>query len=168
MHWLDILLLVILVASAFKGYQNGAIHQVLTLLSFLISIRLANRVVPYLAQYFDFLGTLLDVAWVSWLVGFLLCFIVCSIAARLIRSLVTIPFGTLDNILGMVVGVGVAILFLGLLLNIYAWLSTTLMLPPIPESLKIAPWVQSITETLMNDYLFEIVGESEANIMQEI
>lgn len=159
MHLLDLFILVILIIAAVKGYRDGALRQLLSFVSWVISIALANRVVPYLAQYLEFLGEVKNVLWASWLIGFLLCMVVCSIGAHLIRQTLSINLGVINRILGGLFGVMVATLFVGLLLNIYEWIAPSIGAPPIAKGLPVYTAVQLFLETFVHDSLFEVIGK---------
>lgn len=156
MHWIDILILAIIILAAIKGYRTGAVRQLLSLLSWVISIALANRVVPYLAHYFTSLEEVQNIYWISWLLGFVLCMIVCGIASQIIAAVIGFSFGAVDHLLGLLFSVGVVVLLLGLLTSLYGWLVAQFGFPPLPAEAKSIELLNSLMETIMHDHLFEI------------
>jgi membrane protein required for colicin V production len=107
MHYLDIIILVIIAASAIEGGIHGFVFEVFSLSGLLAGIFLALRYFSWLAGYLHFLS-LPD--WVLNVIAFLVILIVISMIFRLVGSalrstLKKIFMGWLDHGVGVAFGV---------------------------------------------------------------
>ncbi|RJP76211.1 MAG: CvpA family protein [Candidatus Zixiibacteriota bacterium] len=122
MHYLDIVILIIILISGVSGGLNGFVFEALALGGLALGIYLGLRYFSWLAYHLNFLG-LPD--WLLNIIAFLLILIVITIAFRLVGRLLkgTVAkafLGWLDHavgaIFGLVRGVAVVLLLIMLLL----------------------------------------------------
>jgi membrane protein required for colicin V production len=105
---IDIILLVLLALGAYFGYTKGFLMELVNTASFLLGIFLGIRFwyigAEYLAQKFDNVPQVLPI------LGFLFVFVVVLIGVRLIGKVIKIGmdqtlFGSLDKVLGALLGI---------------------------------------------------------------
>ncbi len=120
MVWIDIVLLVIIVWFAFKGFRNGIIIELTTLIALVFAIwgafKYENFTSNLLQEYLHLEGTFLP--FISFAVTFLLILIAVNIIGRFITKLLNIAqLGLLNRMLGLVFAVVKVGILLALLVN---------------------------------------------------
>ncbi len=117
MHWLDIVLIVILLINVIFGFWQGFIRACFSLAGIVIGIILASNYYSSLAESLGFIsnpGTANIVAFVLIMIAVA---VVAMITALLLRKLLeVIKLGCIDRIAGGILGLIIGTLFLGALL----------------------------------------------------
>lgn len=114
----DIVILVLLVIGAFRGFRQGFLMGIVGILALLFgifgAIKLLQEGMELLSEHFEISSQILP--YVAFLVLFLLILLGISLIGRLFKRIIDLtPLGTLDNIAGAVAGVfkwGLGISFL--------------------------------------------------------
>jgi membrane protein required for colicin V production len=120
MNWLDILLIVILVISAFVGLKNGLIKSVLSLVALVLGIFLAGRFYVPLSKALTFIPQ----EKAAQIAAFIIIFLVVMIGGAVLGALLTrlfsaILLGWLNSLGGAVFGLLLASLFCGTVLAVW-------------------------------------------------
>lgn len=160
MHYLDIIVLVILLASAVEGGLNGFIYSVCSLLGLAAGFFLALKFCTVLALHLDFIP-LPD--WVLHVSAFLIILIVVSLIFRLIgkglRQLMrTLFMGWLDRAAGVLFGlVRGGILICLILMILLLTPMKSIIRREAPQTLFIGPALE-----LVSPFMGTITGNKNA------
>ena len=108
----------IFIAAAFKGYSNGFIVELFSLLAFFIGLFLALELtIPVSLRFFGENSYFEVIAIVVFIGLFILLSYLIRVTAKMIKKAVDItPFGTLDNLVGAIAGAFKAALVISIIL----------------------------------------------------
>lgn len=117
MHWLDIILLVLLVIPTFVGLRKGLIKAVLSLVGLIIGVVLAGHLYKPVSGMFGFISN----ENVAYILAFLLILALVMLAAfllaRLLKSIISITMlGWVDHVGGALLGLLSGFIFLSAIL----------------------------------------------------
>ena len=120
MNWLDIVIIVILVGSAFGGWRTGLIKSLLSLVGLMVGIKLAGMYYLSLAESLSFVPD----EKAARIVAFVIILAIVMLAALILGSVLTkvvstLTLGWLNGLGGMVFGLGMGVISLGALLAIW-------------------------------------------------
>ncbi len=149
MHWLDIVLLILLVISALRGYRSGFVAQAIGLGSVVLAYILADPVSLVVIDLFASKGVSLTAGWISWSLAFLVVVTLTRWIARFLLKGVGQMLGVVNRLAGVVLSLLVTMMLLVVLLNIYSSLSPRYGWGGIPEACTIAPEIQKVGETIL-------------------
>ncbi|MCX6640630.1 MAG: CvpA family protein [bacterium] len=107
MHWLDIVVLLIIVGSAIEGGVRGFVFEICSLAGLILGIFLAIKFFADVAVYLDFIPV---AGWILNLISFILILSIVSILFTLLGKALRTTFskiflGWLDHVAGVVFGV---------------------------------------------------------------
>ena len=119
MNWLDIIILILLLASIFGGLISGLIRSVFSLAGLIVGIVLAGRYYETLAEYMTFISN--ETA--SRVLAFIIIFFIVAVIAFLLGALLTkvasaITLGWVNRLGGAVLGLFLGALFVGAILAV--------------------------------------------------
>jgi membrane protein required for colicin V production len=133
MNWLDIVILVIIVISAFFGLRAGIIKAVLSVAGVVVGVVLAGRYYIILGEHLSFIsqpGLVKIAAFAIILIGVM---IVAAVLASLIKWAVSVVMlGWVNRLGGAILGLVLGAVFCGALLTI--WVKFTDTGGPVHES----------------------------------
>lgn len=114
----DIILIIILLFGAFKGFQKGLILEIVSFVAFFLAIyggfKMLDLGVTLLEPYRENLGSFLPIA--AFIVIFILILVVLNIAGRIFKKIIDFTLlGSFDNAAGALVGILKTALFLSVL-----------------------------------------------------
>ena len=131
MHYLDIIILIIIIASVIEGGFQGFIYELCSLLGLVAGFFLAVRFFTLLAEHLDFIPI---PAWIVKVLAFLLILVVSNLIFRLVGKslraiLRKIFMGWLDRLAGAVFGLarGVIIVLLITLIMLFTPISSVIV-----------------------------------------
>ena len=106
MNIFDIIVLLLLGLGAIKGYQQGFIVEIFSLLAFFLGLFLALKLTIPISRSLFSSGSFFEMgAIITFILLFLLLTITIKVGAKAIKSFVHITFlGILDNLFGALVG----------------------------------------------------------------
>lgn len=120
MNWLDIFLLIALVASAFIGLKQGLIKTVLSLVGLIIGIILASNFYKALGNALAFIPNESIARIVAFILILVIVMILASVLARMLKFIASMAMlGWVDHIGGAVIGFALGTILLGVLLAIW-------------------------------------------------
>lgn len=147
MHYLDIIILIVIAASAVEGGIHGFVYEIFALAGLLIGLFLAVQYFSLLAAHLQFLNL---AGWILNVIAFLLILIVVSALFRLVgrllkKGLSKIFMGWLDHTVGVLFGIarGVVIILLITLVLLLTPLQSFL-LHEAPKTRFLQPSVQVV------------------------
>lgn len=117
MGTLDILLLIFLGIGAFKGYSNGFIVELFSIIAFFVGLFLALELtIPVTVKFFGG-SDYFDIISILVFIGlFILLSFVIRAGAKLIKKAIDFtPFGILDNVVGAISGAFKIVLILSII-----------------------------------------------------
>lgn len=121
MNWLDILIIVVLVASAVGGLISGFIRTVFSLAGFILGVFLAGRFYIALANIMTFIPSENGAKIVAFIIIFLIVTIIFALLGVLFTKIASlIMLGWINRLLGAALGVIMGGLFLSAILAIVA------------------------------------------------
>lgn len=121
MNWLDIVLVALAIAGLLKGWADGLVRQVVSLIAFVAAICLCSGVAESLRGY------LLHREWLaeraatvtSLVLAFVLIAGLVLLAGWVIHKMISLtPFSLPNRLAGALVGLAITVLFLSLALNL--------------------------------------------------
>lgn len=120
MNYLDIIIAVLLLLFAIKGFRNGIIRETFSLAGFVIgifgAIKLSNTVGEKLANTIELSPELLSI--ISFILVFVILTIVIELIGKLISNLVqALSLGFIDKLGGILLGIAKGLLIIGILIN---------------------------------------------------
>lgn len=120
MVWIDIVLLVIVLWFAYKGFRNGLIIELTTFIALLLAIwaalKYGNIVTGLLERNFSLQGNYLP--FLSFVITFILVLVVISFIGRIItKALQVAQLGILNRLLGFLFGIFKVGILLALFVN---------------------------------------------------
>lgn len=118
MNLTDIVLIVILLIGAFKGFQKGFILEVISFFAFFLAVyggfKLLDFGITVLEPYQENLGSFLPVA--AFLFVFVVILVVLTIAGRIFKKIIDFTLlGSFDSVAGAVIGILKTALFLSII-----------------------------------------------------
>lgn len=120
MNWLDIVIIVILVGSAFGGWRNGLIRSLLSLIGLLVGIKLAGTYYLSLAPRLSFVPDERAARIVAFVIVLAIVMLAALILGWLLTKIVSaLTLGWLNGLGGMVFGLGMGAISIGALLAIW-------------------------------------------------
>jgi membrane protein required for colicin V production len=119
MNYLDILILIILIISAFKGYQKGFIHQFVFLAALILGIFIAVKFTKFIAPYVQ--SHFIESANASKIASFVILFILVVICIHwlgkfLEKTFEEVELGQLNKIAGVFFSVSKTIFILSIIM----------------------------------------------------
>jgi membrane protein required for colicin V production len=150
MHWIDIVLLVLLVISTITGFRQGLIKSVLSLIGVIAGIVLASNFYEPLAKVFGFIGNEDTANIVAFILILVVVIIAASLLAKLLDSIIkAVMLGWVNRIGGAVFGLLMGVISISAILAIWVKFFGTdmlaesfiagLLLDKIPIILSILP-----------------------------
>ncbi|MGN0033776.1 MAG: CvpA family protein [Candidatus Limimorpha sp.] len=120
MNYLDIIISVLLLLFAIKGYRNGIIRETFSLAAFIIgifgAIKLSNVVGEKLSTMIELSPEVLSI--ISFILVFIILTIIIDLIGKIISNLVkALSLGFIDKIGGFLLGVAKGFLIIGILIN---------------------------------------------------
>ncbi|MCL2679006.1 MAG: CvpA family protein [Dehalococcoidia bacterium] len=120
MNWLDIIILIVLAASAIAGLGRGIIRGVVSLVGFILAIFLAGRMHETVAGWLRFISNENIAKIVAFVLIILVVIIAADLLGKLLRRLISLAMlGWLDRLLGGVLGLFIGAVFWGALLAVW-------------------------------------------------
>jgi len=106
MHWIDILILVVLLASIIMGIWRGFIHETLSLLSWIAAFVIARYFAPDVAHWLEiYIESQALILLLSWIIPFLSTLLIFSILKIVLISLISaVGLRPIDRLLGAAFG----------------------------------------------------------------
>ncbi|MFA8450312.1 MAG: CvpA family protein [Bacteroidales bacterium] len=103
MSYIDIIILIIIIAGAVEGYRSGLINQIFSLVGLLISVFVAykysDQTYLFLQEFSDLSPKVLSI--ISFIVTFIVVLVVISLLGKLIDRIINYVFlGTINRISG--------------------------------------------------------------------
>lgn len=121
MNWLDIVIICLAIIGFIKGYSDGFIRQVVTLVALITAIYFCSKVAVYLREF------LLKSEWfpeysvtvISYILAFVLIVGIVTLAGGIIHKLLDVtPLNLLNHITGGIFAVVATVVLLSLTLNL--------------------------------------------------
>jgi len=120
MNWLDILIIVILVISAFSGLVNGLVKTLFSLAGLIVGLLLAGHFYVSLADHLGFISSENAARIAAFLIIFFAVLAVATVLGWLFTKLISaLLLGWLNRILGAVAGVVMGAITIGALLALW-------------------------------------------------
>jgi len=120
MNWLDIVIIVILVGSAFAGWRTGLIRSLLSLIGLVVGIKLAGFYYLSLAPRLNFIPDERAARIVAFVIVLAIVMLAALILGWLFTKIVSaLTLGWLNGLGGMVFGLGMGAISLGAILAIW-------------------------------------------------
>lgn len=179
MHWVDLVIIGIVVLSALISFMRGFVREVMSLLVWVAAVAIGYKfypvAVPLVEEYASFLAK--DASLMNFAAGaliFLAALIVLGIISYLISNvLLRKPLGIGDRVLALVPGVGRGVLLVGILGVIVSVLGIDERPkdhPPEasywseeaqfwPQTAELSDWLMSVGREMINDLQQESPSE---------
>jgi len=121
MNWLDIVLIILVVAGLIKGYKDGFIRQIVFFVALISAIYLCSKVAVNLRIYviqsdwFPEQSTTI----ISYILAFIMIAGIISCVGWIIHKMISVtPLSLLNHLTGAILGLIVSMLILSLTLNV--------------------------------------------------
>jgi len=119
MNFIDIIIIILVLLAAFKGFGNGLIKELVSLLSLIIGVYIASNFSVYFEKYlikhFSKIEEFITI--LSFVLVFLIVFFSLKLAGILISKLAkSLQIGLINKFLGILFGSSKAILIIALIL----------------------------------------------------
>ncbi|MDO8578236.1 MAG: CvpA family protein [Dehalococcoidales bacterium] len=119
-NWLDIVILVILVGSAFAGWRTGLIRSLLSLIGLVVGIKLAGLYYLSLAPRLSFVPDERAARIIAFVIVLAIVMLAALVLGWLLTKIVSsLTLGWLNGLGGMVFGLGMGAISVGALLAIW-------------------------------------------------
>jgi membrane protein required for colicin V production len=119
MNWLDIVLIIFLIASVVGGIINGFIRSLFGLVGLIIGVVLAGRYYVALADHLGFIANTNTARIVAFIIIFAAVSLVAMLLGLIFNKIVsTIALGWLNRLLGGILGLFIGAIFIAALLII--------------------------------------------------
>ena len=121
MNWLDIVIVILVVAGVIKGYSDGFIRQIVFFFALIAAIYFCTQVAVNVRGYVIQTGVFPEstIMIVSYILAFLMIAGIIMLAGTLIHKMISVtPLSLLNHLAGATFGLIVTLLFLSLTLNI--------------------------------------------------
>ena len=120
MNWLDIVLLVTLVAAAFTGLKQGLIKALLSLAGLIVSVILASNFYETLGDSLGFIPDEKAAGIVAYVLILIVVMLIASVLARLLKSIVSIAMlGWVNRLGGAIFGLILGAILWGAILAVW-------------------------------------------------
>ncbi|MGD0341686.1 MAG: CvpA family protein [Bacteroidales bacterium] len=121
MNWIDLIIIVILILAVLRGFTNGFVKEVASLLALILgiwgAIKFSSFTAARLYDWFDMTGQFVGI--ISFLVTFLIIVVVIHFIGVLADKMISaIALGFLNRILGIVFGLIKDILILSVIFTV--------------------------------------------------
>lgn len=147
MNWVDIVIIVSVLLSAFFGWRNGVIRWAITLAGAVIGIVVAGRTYESFSSAFSFTDNETFRSVAAYAVVFLAFLIAAWIVARMVKGVMKVLLlGWVDNVAGLVIGAVVGLLGAATLISLMGILPS--------ESLRDAVVGSSLAEQVVDNTAF--------------
>ncbi|MDH5379616.1 MAG: CvpA family protein [Cyclobacteriaceae bacterium] len=171
MKTIDIVLLIILLFGAYRGYRKGFLMEIIAIAALILGIiggfRLLHVGMEFLDERFDINGTILP--YVAFLLIFIAIIILVNLLGKSLKTLIDLTLlGSFDNLAGSLIGIlkwafGISVIF---------WISGSFNLAFPQETTEgafIYPLIESFAPTVINGlgYIFPFL-EGFVNSVREI
>lgn len=162
MNILDIILIILFVFGAYRGFKKGLILELITIIAFVLAImggfKLLHIGMDYISKVWDGFGSFLP--FVAFLVIFVLIIILVNTIGSILKKIIDwTPLGVVDNVAGALLGIlkwafGISIVF---------WVLSILHIDfgsHVIENSKILPMANKVLTTVGN-FVFTIFPSFE-------
>ena len=163
MNYFDLIILIPLLWSAYKGFSKGFVHAIASLAALLLgvfgAIKFSDVTSQYLIQNFDFNQNYLPI--ISFAITFILIVIAVHFAATLIDKLIkAIALGFINRILGAVFGIAKIAFIISIILVIVNGLDKNLhfMSPKLKETSILYKPLSDFAPSIFPYLKFENIG----------
>lgn len=121
MNWFDIIIIIVIVYSIFKGYRSGLVKQLASLAGIIACILLSNKVafivLPYLRHWGIFPDSLVEPA--AFITSFLLIFAFVLVLGHMLQTILeSVKMGLLNKLGGVVICLAKWLIIVSLILNL--------------------------------------------------
>lgn len=155
MKLIDIILVVILIFGAFRGFQKGLLLELIQFFSFFLAIIIGFQTMyvgaGYISPYIQEEGVALFVAFIVIFFGVIL---LLNLFGRLLKKLLNLTLlGSIDDIAGALIG----LLKWALTISIFIWLLSFFNVsldPEYTDNAKVYPYVASIAPYMVEKLSF--------------
>jgi len=120
MNWLDIVLLVALVAAVFTGLKQGLIKAVLSLAGLVVGVILASNFYESLGNLLGFIPDENIAGVIAYALILIIVMIIANVLARLLKTIISIVMlGWVNYLGGAIFGLTLGVIFWGAILAIW-------------------------------------------------
>ena len=120
MNWLDVIIIILLVASIFGGLKNGLVRSLLSLAGLIVGINLAGRYYLAVAARLAFIHQEKAAHIVAFVIIVLAVMLVAALVGLLLAWIIaSVMLGWLDRIGGAIFGLVIGALSIGALLAVW-------------------------------------------------
>ncbi|MDN4753287.1 CvpA family protein [Porphyromonadaceae bacterium W3.11] len=154
MHWLDLILLLLLLISLIRGYSSGFVKQVIQLASVIGALLLATPFSSFLLDLLAKEGHTLTNSWIGWLLSFVTLLILFYLLSRFLLSGIEVALGFINRILGAALSFLITTTILSIMIGFYSNIGEQYDWTPVPENLKVYPVINEISRTILPKQLF--------------
>ena len=119
MNWLDIVLLIALIAAAFTGLAQGLIKAVLTLAGLIVGVILASNFYAALGSVLGFIPNETAARIVAYILILITVMIITNILARPLKSIIIAMLGWVNRLGGAIFGILLGAILWGAILAIW-------------------------------------------------
>lgn len=135
MNWVDIVIIVSVLLSAFMGWRNGVIRWAITLVGAAIGIIVAGRTYESFSSALTFTDNETFQSAAAYAIVFLAFVIAAWFIARFVKGMMKVLFlGWVDNLAGLVVGAVVGLLGASTLISLMGILPSASLQEAVVES----------------------------------
>lgn len=169
MNFIDIIFLVLLAVSAFKGYSKGFVVEILSFIAFFVGLFVAIELtIPVAERFFSGSGSMQFVSVAVFIGLFIGVVIVINLIAKGLKKFLDLTlFGFLDNILGALAGMFKWVFVFSVLIWVFdsigfrfpdAWMAESFFFPLVqqigPTLFEwmgfVLPFIQDMIDSLKN------------------
>ena len=120
MNWLDVIIILALLYSAYSGFKQGLIGSVLPMIGIILGVIIAGRYYGSLSGLLDtWLESEAQIKIIGFIIIFVLFMIVVFLIVRWLRKLINLTFlGWVDRSAGLIFGLIMGVVTLGTLLSL--------------------------------------------------
>ena len=121
MNWLDIVLIILVVAGCIKGYRDGFIRQIVFFFALIAAIHLCSKVAINVREYVIYTGWFDEPAAtiMSYILAFIMIVGIITLAGWIIHKMISAtPLSLFNQLTGAAFGLIITMLFLSLTLNV--------------------------------------------------
>jgi len=120
MNWLDIVLLVALVAASFMGLKQGLIKAVLSLAGLIVGVILASNFYKTLGNSLEFIPNETAAGIIAYALILIIVMIIASVLARLLKTIISIAMlGWVNRLGGAIFGLILGVILWGAILAVW-------------------------------------------------
>lgn len=153
MNWFDIIIIIVIAYSIFKGYRSGLVKQLASLVGIIASILLSNKVSFLILPYFRSWGIFPDalVGPAAFIASFLIIFAAVLVLGHMLQTIIeSIKMDSLNKVGGVVLCLAKWLIVVSLVLNLVEKMDKnhSLIAEDISEKSKTYPYVQPIAPAI--------------------